>query len=91
MGNTTSTGVAAEAPEGLIGVQFGDELAGVRAVKDALGEESVGQSEAPVGRRGGRFRARGGGKFGLEEMSELQEARESDMLRSDGWSGMNLF
>ena len=62
MGNATSTGVTAEAPEGLIGVQFGDKLAGVRAIKDALGEEGVGQSEARVGRRGGRFRARGGGK-----------------------------
>ena len=103
MGNATSTGVTAEAPEGLIGVQFGDELAGVRAVKDALGEEGVGQSEARFGRAtGGRvgseeaskgdhgaggdeerqlvvevadFELEAGEKFGLEEMTELQEAR----------------
>ena len=101
--NATSTGVTAEVPEGLIGVQFGDELAGVRAVKDALGEEGVGQSEARFGRvpgggiggeeaskgdhgaggdeeresvvEGADFELEAGEKFGLAEMSELQEAR----------------
>ncbi len=43
--DATSAGVAEEAAEGFVRVQFGDELAGVRAVKDALGEEGVGQSE----------------------------------------------
>ena len=40
---------------------------------------------------GADFELEAGGKFGLEEMTELQEARESDMLQRDGWSGMNLF
>ena len=40
---------------------------------------------------GADFELEAGEKFGLEEMSELQEARESDMLRRVGWRGRNLF
>lgn len=40
---------------------------------------------------GADFGFEAGGKFGMEEMSELQQAREFDMVRRDGWSGMNPF
>lgn len=51
MRDVPAGGVTAEPAEGFVAVQFGDELAGVRAVEDAFGREGMGEGEAGLGRR----------------------------------------